>query len=160
MKKSDNGERIFFLIKELRKNLHILARKSISVSGMSIPQYYAIRILGKNKIANMTTLKKELGMTGAFVTTIIDGLVKRGFATRKRDKKDRRIIDVSLTAKGMDFVNKMKQWERTVFSTFIKKLSAQKAEAMKEGLAIFVSILSEINDRFEARFSTRRKRGY
>lgn len=38
--------------------------------------------------------------TGANMTTIVDNLVKRGLAVRKREENDRRCVTISLTSSG------------------------------------------------------------
>ena len=70
--------------------------KDISVTDMHI-----IEAVGIEDPRTMSTISKSLGVTMGTLTVGINGLVKKGYVTRKRGEKDRRIVYASLTDKGI-----------------------------------------------------------
>ena len=70
--------------------------KDISVTDMHI-----IEAVGIEEPRTMSTISKSLGVTMGTLTVGINGLVKKGYVTRKRGEKDRRIVYASLTDKGI-----------------------------------------------------------
>jgi DNA-binding MarR family transcriptional regulator len=144
------AEQIESLIKELRKHLRTLGRSIIAERGMAIAHFYTLRLLSKNNFINMAALKKELGTTGAFATAIVDELVERSLVKRERDKDDRRMINLYLTNKGIDFLNKVKRRERKMLAFFAKTLNVAKAKIVKRGLSILIVSLKDMTKRFDA----------
>lgn len=72
--------------------------------GLTPPQYTVLRVAGMSQSGRITMseLGKQMVVTFANVTTIVDNLERRNYARRVRDSKDRRVIMVELTAKGND----------------------------------------------------------
>lgn len=56
---------------------------------------------------NMTNLAREVGVSNQQLTKIIDVLVKRKFVQRGYNPKNRRVVLVSLTDLGVEYVEKM-----------------------------------------------------
>ena len=86
--------------------LHVLSidlqsffRRSIKIDGASFPQILALAVVPDDGI-EMSSLSKRLGLDSSTVTRLIIGLEKRGWAVRKKQQKDNRIIKVFLTSAG------------------------------------------------------------
>lgn len=60
----------------------------------------ALRRQGEPFALPATALARETGLSPGAMTNRVDGLVARGLVKRRRDKRDRRTVIVSLTAKG------------------------------------------------------------
>lgn len=59
----------------------------------------------------MSALAKESGVTPRTVTTLVDGLERRGLVRRDPDPEDRRAVLVSVTGKGDDLMREI-EWGR------------------------------------------------
>jgi MarR family 2-MHQ and catechol resistance regulon transcriptional repressor len=70
--------------------------------GLTPPQYTVMRLLGNSKLNKMamSEIGKEMIVTFANVTTIVDNLEKLDYVRRVRDPVDRRRITVELTSLG------------------------------------------------------------
>lgn len=51
----------------------------------------------------LSTLASEIGITTAAITSVADSMEKHGFAARRQDPADRRIVLIALTPKGISF---------------------------------------------------------
>lgn len=80
-------------------DLQSFFRKSIKIDGASFPQILALAVVPDDGI-EMSSLSKRLGLDSSTVTRLIIGLEKKGWAVRKKQQKDNRIIKVFLTSAG------------------------------------------------------------
>ena len=80
-------------------DLQSFFRRSIKIDDASFPQILALAVVPDDGI-EMSSLSKRLGLDSSTVTRLIIGLEKRGWAVRKKQKKDNRIIKVFLTSAG------------------------------------------------------------
>ena len=87
-------------------------------SDLEIPpsQVIALAAIEEQGSCNLGQLKNEMHVSAPTVTGIIKRLERDGYVLRSPDKKDRRIVNVSLTAKGSGIVQKLrsnvrKRWE-------------------------------------------------
>jgi DNA-binding MarR family transcriptional regulator len=70
--------------------------------GLTPPQYSVLRAIGKSKSKDLTMseIGKEMFVTFANITTIVDNLEKRNYVLRLRVPSDRRLVKVRLTSTG------------------------------------------------------------
>ena len=80
-------------------DLQSFFRRSIKIDGASFPQILALTVVPDDGI-EMSSLSKRLGLDSSTVTRLIIGLEKKGWAVRKKQQKDNRIIKVFLTSAG------------------------------------------------------------
>ena len=80
-------------------DLQSFFRRSIKIDGASFPQILALAVVPDDGI-EMSSLSKRLGLDSSTVTRLIIGLEKKGWAVRKKQQKDNRIIKVFLTSVG------------------------------------------------------------
>ena len=82
-------------------DLQSFFRRSIKIDGASFTQILALAVVPDDGI-EMSSLSKRLGLDSSTVTRLIIGLEKKGWAVRKKQKKDNRIIKVFLTSAGAE----------------------------------------------------------
>ena len=80
-------------------DLQSFFRRSIKIDDASFPQILALAVVPDDGI-EMSSLSKRRGLDSSTVTRLIIGLEKKGWAARKKQKKDNRIIKVFLTSAG------------------------------------------------------------
>jgi DNA-binding MarR family transcriptional regulator len=61
---------------------------------------HVIEAIGTEKSKNMSSVAKLLGVTMGTLTIAVNSLVKKGYVERVRSEEDRRVVLVSLSAKG------------------------------------------------------------
>ena len=78
----------------------------------------------------MSTISKSLGVTMGTLTVGINGLVKKGYVTRKRGEKDRRIVYASLTDKGIAAYRHHENFHKDMIENITKDLTKEEAEVL------------------------------
>ncbi|MBP7056345.1 MAG: winged helix-turn-helix transcriptional regulator [Candidatus Omnitrophica bacterium] len=143
MRKSDAGE-IIPLLEELRKQYYTLGQNMVFEKNITILQARCLYRISKNSPSNMNILKKELAVTGACVTNIVDELVRKKFVSRERDRRDRRIIDVFITENGLRCIREMNCTQSRFIKSLIKIIGAKEIKVVKYGLSVLVFSLRKL----------------
>lgn len=79
--------------------------------GITWQQFYALRILKiqRPEPANLNLLKEKMIDKNSDVSRIVERLRKMNLVERKLNKKDRRHVDITITKKGIDLLDKIKK---------------------------------------------------
>lgn len=67
--------------------------------GMTLPQFFLLRLLADGGLT-ISEASQRVGVTPAAITLLATRLVQAGLLTRQRDRQDRRIVRLCLTANG------------------------------------------------------------
>jgi DNA-binding MarR family transcriptional regulator len=106
---------------------------------ITVPQLLVLDILFCRGEVNMSDLARAMAVTTAAMTGIVERLVTCGYAERKNKARDRRVINVSLTAKGRRCITNIKRKRRTLIIKVFSKLSgAERGQ--------YLAILSRVRD--------------
>lgn len=145
-------------IRETARQVSILAPKVMSgVKGGFLPkeevtaqQMITILTLSEIKRAKITTISRRMGVSPPTITGIIDRLQKGGYVQRIRDSRDRRVVFVSLTAKGESFVTKVRRSIEHRWMKIVVYLSADERSRYVNILKKIVEGLARDADKAEA----------
>lgn len=85
---------------ELIKKYQFRDRSQITCCGVSVSQCYILETLHRFGPSTMNRLAERMVLSISTVTRVVDELVKKGFASREEDPRDRRIRLISMTAAG------------------------------------------------------------
>jgi DNA-binding MarR family transcriptional regulator len=96
---------------------------------LTMPQFIVLDILHRRDESKMTDLANFMHVTTAAVTGVVDKLVKSGYVKRANDPKDRRIIRVSLTAKGDSVIEKILDHRKKIMMRIFSMISEDEREA-------------------------------
>lgn len=75
-------------------------RSEIFCRGVTMSQCSTIMAIGKMGAMTMNALSEWMSLATSTMTRIVDNLVRDGYIERTQDPQDRRVVRVSLTAKG------------------------------------------------------------
>ncbi len=101
------AEKVFSLIPLLEKKFVRPLEQQFKPVLSPIQVHVLSSLQGKKH--TMTELSREMLMSKQQMTPIIDKLVSQGFAQREYDSADRRIIQISITAAGLEFLAALKE---------------------------------------------------
>lgn len=118
--------------------------KAFSKWKLTPEQYNVLRILKGSEPKGLPTLEigRRMITRASNVTRIIDRLEAKGLAIRKRDSRDRRVVQIRISAAGQKMLNEMRT--RVMESTKIGMCGLNDSEArrltallekIREGLA-------------------------
>ncbi len=74
-------------------------------TGLTIPQVVLMRAIAVHPGVTLGFLTGKISLSSATVTTILDRLVERELVVRSRGSKDKRVVNVALTAAGQRLLN-------------------------------------------------------
>ena len=87
-------------------------------------QIFTIMTLSEQSPVRLSQLSKKLQISAPTVTGIVDRLEKSGFVQRIPDIKDRRVINVDLTAEGRHIAKKLKITLKRKWKGLLSKLTS------------------------------------
>ncbi|SDM85432.1 MarR family winged helix-turn-helix transcriptional regulator [Acetanaerobacterium elongatum] len=108
-------------------------------------QSMAVMIIGKAESITPTTLSKFINMEKGSLTTLIDSLEEKELVTRFNDPNDRRKVLLSLTTKGIEYMESIEEQSRNGLTLMVRDLEDDKIDQMYASLKTLVEILREIS---------------
>jgi DNA-binding MarR family transcriptional regulator len=123
----------------------ILKVDNLSYNPMS-SEFKAMGILMRHGPLPMSRIGLWLGISKPNMTAIIDKLIEEKRVERKTDLKDRRIIEVSLTADGKKLIQDCWKEARESMRTKLSLLSQAELDTLYTSLENIREILSKIQE--------------
>ena len=128
------------LYKSISKPLRL--QTSITPGGM-----YVLGSLNRHGTLSMSDIGKCLSMPKPHVTVIVDKLIEEGLVERQSDPKDRRVINILMTEKGLKEFSAIKVAISENLKLKLSKLDEAEQEvlltATQQVREILISILSK-----------------
>lgn len=112
--------------------------KDISNNDMHI-----IAAVGRDEARNMSSVAKSLNITVGTLTIAVNNLVKKGYITRVRSEKDRRVVLISLTGKGRRAYDHHERFHREMIQATLSGLSENETR-------VLVTALTNLKDFFRS----------
>ena len=107
-------------------------------------EYFVMLHLAEKNILTMTDIGKITYISKPNVTVLINKLITKGFVDRQADLHDRRLIKISLTGEGAQFVKKKKVEFRNHIKEKLLLLSEDEIGEFSNSLQIIKNILLRI----------------
>ena len=99
----------------------------VSQGKITLPQFLALRYLFSEGEKAMRSVAEALGVSKPSATGTIDRLIAQGLVARRHDEKDRRIVWITMTAKGKKVMGDIfKQRHKTMVKIFGSLSSSQR----------------------------------
>ncbi len=109
---------------------------------ITMPQFFVLEFLYRSGECKMGDIAKFINVTTAAVTGIIDRLFRDGYVLRSSDSRDRRIVNIKLTAKGSKMVKNMVEHRKQVSVRMFGMISQGERSQ-------YLSILTSIKDKIQ-----------
>ncbi|MEA4827280.1 MAG: MarR family winged helix-turn-helix transcriptional regulator [Clostridium sp.] len=121
------------------------ALKSGKLNDLSVTEVHTIDAIGMYTSRTMSEIANDLGITVGTLTIAINNLVKKGYAERRRDENDRRVVKVILTRKG--------KLAYRVHEKFHSDMIKATIEGLSEGEEkLLATALGKLNDFFKNKY--------
>ncbi len=102
--------------------------------GITVAEYNCLVLFFQKESYGVKDLALELDITPGGVTRIITSLEKKGIIKRKISAEDRRNINVSLTRKGQNMVDALRDESREIHGKILKQIEPEFREPVVEAL--------------------------
>ncbi|MED4404071.1 MarR family transcriptional regulator [Metabacillus fastidiosus] len=89
------------VFKKLRHELNTVYDKELSRN-----EFFILKNLFENGAKKASDLSKSLDVSASHITAVTDTLIEKGWITRVRSDRDRRIVDIHITAEGESIVQR------------------------------------------------------
>jgi MarR family transcriptional regulator, organic hydroperoxide resistance regulator len=135
-------------MQSLRRIIKAIQDYSQEVSrqfGVTGPQLWALKTISQSETLSLSELGKEMYLHPSTMTGLIDRLEKKGFVQRKREQKDRRVIDLRLTAKGTALVKKAPNPIQGKMIHGLKKLNRGELNSIHNSVTTLMEIMEAEN---------------
>ncbi len=113
-------EKVLKSLRRIIRAVDLYSRRLVVQHGLSGPQLLALTRLGKGAMRS-GVLARELSLSPATVTGILDRLESRGLVERRRQIDDKRTVVVSLTSAGRALLDRAPP---PLQESFVKQLRA------------------------------------
>jgi DNA-binding MarR family transcriptional regulator len=115
----------------------------IDETGLSFTQVKALQVLHLIDDTTVKGLGDELGLSLPAISRAVDGLVRKGYATRTEDTEDRRMKRVRTTAKGRGIVDRLFELRAAELSEFVASLPATDRDRLTKALKPVLNHMTE-----------------
>ena len=98
-------------------------------------------MLFDNGSMNVSEISRKLGIAKPNITPLIDRLIAEGYVERRRDEKDRRMVNVSICPSGVAELETIRKKMRDQVGDWAVGLSAADLRALNESLKTIHRVL-------------------
>ncbi|WP_339173104.1 MarR family transcriptional regulator [Anoxybacillus sp. FSL W8-1294] len=109
-------------------------------------QYYVLRYIYKRGVCTSTELADVFAVNKSAITAMTNRLVEKGMIARGKDEDDRRIIALSLTEKGEQWLVETERKVYELVETMMTKLSHEEIEQFIQTYEKLAMILQEMEE--------------
>lgn len=123
-------EEILRSLRRITRAIDLYSRQLASRFGLTGPQLVCLRTLASTETCTPSRLAREVDLSQATITGIVDRLEAQGLVRRERDAQDRRRISVRVTPAGQELLARAPS---PLHSRFLERL-AELPEAQRSGI--------------------------
>lgn len=138
---SDYG--IAHLLRDAQRSVSRALAIKIAAYGVSIGQWYFLRALWEQDGLTQRELSQRVGMMEPTTVSALNGMEKRGLVERIRNPRDRRKMNIFLTARGRALQETLMPFEDEVNRQAIAGLSEEAAQQLDWALRRIIFNLSD-----------------
>ncbi|MBA4801377.1 MULTISPECIES: MarR family winged helix-turn-helix transcriptional regulator [Euryhalocaulis] len=130
---------ILIALRRITRAIDLRSRQLLKETGLTAPQLVVIQTLRRQGPMPASALARQVSLSQATVTTILDRLGKAELVTRSRTGSDRRVVTVALTESGaacaaeapellqagfLSRLNTLESWERHMLVASLQRIAA------------------------------------
>jgi DNA-binding MarR family transcriptional regulator len=140
---NDFVEHMLLLLPRLVREAWQYDEAFVGLGELTVPQYWALGRLAQGAPCTMCELADYLHLKSSTATGLTDRLVRRGLVARRRSPADRRVVLVTLTARGRRVMDRMVDHKRKVLRRGFSPLSPAERS---QYLAMIEKMLTGLTD--------------
>ena len=138
---SNIEDEILRALRRISRAIDLHSRHLAGTFGLTGPQLVCLRAVGQHGEATPSELAKEISLSQATITGIVDRLSARQLVTRERTSKDRRRVTVKLTEAGSALIEQAPSPLQERFVSRLQALGASDQRRILESLEEIVTMM-------------------
>ncbi len=135
---------IGYVLRDTYRGFSRVLQSKIAPHGVSIGQWYFLRVLWAEDGLTQRELSQRVGMMEPTTVTALNGMERRGYVKRVRNSKDRRKINIFLTDKGRALKAKLLPFVPEINTVASHGISETDLEQLRTLLAAMKKNLDQI----------------
>ncbi|MGD1816721.1 MAG: MarR family winged helix-turn-helix transcriptional regulator [Pleomorphochaeta sp.] len=131
------AEDVFISLRKIDRSIDLHSKKLKKQFGLTGPQLMVLKAIANNSNMQISAIAKDISLSQATVTSILDRLELQGYAKRQRNLLDKRKVNIVLTEKSKEILkndvnllqedfysnfNKLEKWEQMMILTSLERL--------------------------------------
>jgi MarR family transcriptional regulator, 2-MHQ and catechol-resistance regulon repressor len=116
-------EQVVRVLPQIIRWFHVNRATALTKSQLNPAQFFVLDIIYDLGAQKMSQLSKQISVSLPAVTRIVDKLYADKIVERIPGKKDRRVIQINITAKGRKIVTEFRKQRKQAFKDIFGKLS-------------------------------------
>lgn len=101
---------------------------------LTMNDMHVIEVIGCEGERNMSSIAKDAGVTVGTLTISMNSLVKKGYVIRARSEKDRRVVLIKLSDKGIKAFNHHKEFHNKMIKEITELLDENETRLLANAL--------------------------
>ncbi len=135
---------VVLLLRRVVGLVYQYSRLMLKEYGITSPQYVALKALANaEEPLSSVALSKQLKVTPANVTAIVDRLENKGYVKRTRKPHDRRTLQLELTETGAEFTSRLVDLMETKVIEQLLHLDPKDVDALLRTLEKLVNLMDQ-----------------
>jgi len=126
----DAPDSIGFLVKRCGGLMSQLAERRFASEQVSFTQWMVLATLERCERLTATALSEETCHDMGALTRVVDDLEEEGLVRRERTERDRRVVEIALTAQGRRYVQAGKRLVVELLNSLAEPFSRQELETL------------------------------
>jgi DNA-binding MarR family transcriptional regulator len=142
--REDAAELVVAVVPRLMRQIRAVARSA--ATGLSVPQFRALRHVGRHPGDGLTPLAEHLGVSLPAASALVGRLVAAGLVTRNVDPAERRRITIELTARGRERMAASSAAVNAWWQEQLGSLSAAQLQSIVDGFLLVETVLADTDE--------------
>ena len=122
------------LVKLFNEIMNIEEKAIITEEFKDISNMHIIEAIGLDEPRSMSSVAKDLSVTVGTLTIAINNLVKKAYVKRVRSEKDRRVVLISLTEKGVKAYHHHAEFHDEMIKATLNGLDEEQTKVLVKAL--------------------------
>ena len=157
----ENYNDVLVALRRISRATDLHSKHLSKTSGLTMPQLLILQAIEKFGGTGVSTIAREVNLSQATVTTILDRLEKRGLIQRLRSGQDKRRVNVLLTEEGRNMTRhsptplqehfierfqELPEWEQTLVLSTLQRVAQMMDEKTIKTAPQEIGLYSGIGD--------------
>ena len=134
-------DQVIALLPDLEKAFRTDEPQEVLHMDICLPEIFVLKELSSKEEPTMSELGRSISMDPSTLTRTVDKLVEKEFVVRKPDPEDRRVVRVTITAKGRKIINRFEVQRKKHIESILRQMTSQER---KDLLNIFKTLHARI----------------
>ncbi len=119
-------------LEKIHRGLFSQVLGELNKDKVSLAQYNLLSVLADEGVCKMSRVAGCLYVTTSAVTAMTDRLARKKMLRRRRSRRDRRIVEIAITAKGREMVVKIRRYVENFYIPILKSLGRKNCRELVE----------------------------